>query len=144
MGCFYKNGLRFECKNCGHCCSDEPGYVFLSQEDISNLSAGLGIDEKDFTDTYCRVVEFGALKMISLLEKENYDCIFLSDKGCMLYDYRPKQCRTYPFWAHILESEDQWNKESHECPGINHGKLYTKKDIDEYLNDRLGNNPVIL
>ena len=72
--CFYEKGLKFECQGCNYCCSSEPGYVFLSENDIKRLSDGLSMDRQSFIDTYCRVVDMGAFKMISLLEKDNYDC----------------------------------------------------------------------
>jgi len=108
--CFYDKGLHFECQCCNYCCSTEK-----------------------FIDTYCRYVDMGAFKMLSLKEKENYDCIFLCEKGCTMYKARPRQCMTYPFWAHVLESEETWNEEAKACPGIGKGRLYTKKEIEEKL-----------
>ena len=142
--CFYDKGLRFECQNCNYCCSSEPGYVFLSEEDISRLASGLGMEAQAFVDTFCRIVDMGAFKMVSLLEKENYDCIFLENGRCRVYGHRPRQCETYPFWAHVLEDRESWDREAQSCPGMNKGKLYTKKEIEEKLSSRAGNNPVII
>ncbi len=142
--CFYEKGLRFECQGCRYCCSAEPGYVFLSEQDIKRLSDGLSMDRQTFIDTYCRLVDMGAFKMVSLLEKENYDCIFLTDGGCKVYPYRPRQCETYPFWAHVLEDEETWKNEGKSCPGIGKGKLYTKKEIEAKIANRVGNEPVII
>ena len=142
--CFYEKGLRFECQGCNYCCSSEPGYVFLSEEDVKRLSDGLNLDKQSFIDTYCRIVDMGAFKMVSLLEKDNYDCIFLSKEGCKVYPYRPKQCQTYPFWAHVIEDEQSWEAEGHSCPGIGKGKLYTKKEIEAKLDDRVGNEPIMI
>lgn len=142
--CFYDKGLRFECQGCKYCCSAEPGYVFLSEEDIQKMAKGLDMDRQAFIDTYCRIVDMGAFKMISLLEKENYDCIFLCNKGCKVYEYRPRQCSTYPFWAHVLEDQASWDEEAKSCPGMNKGRLYTKKEIEAKLESRLENNPVII
>ena len=142
--CFYEKGLRFECQGCNYCCSSEPGYVFLSEDDIIRLSEGLSMDRQALLDTYCRIVDMGAFKMISLLEKENYDCIFLTTSGCKVYPYRPKQCQTYPFWAHVVEDEQAWETEGKSCPGIGKGKLYTKKEIEAKLDERLGNEPIMV
>lgn len=144
MGCFYNNGLKFSCQGCNYCCSSEPGYVFLSQNDLTLLAQGMNMTEEAFINTYCRKVDMGAFYMVSLIEKENYDCIFLSEKGCKVYNFRPTQCRTYPFWANVLENETTWNEESKLCKGMNHGKLYTKKEIEDKLNKRLGNDPLII
>ncbi len=142
--CFYEKGLRFECQNCNYCCGVEPGYVFLSEEDITNLRTELSMDRQTFIDTFCRIVDMGAFKMISLLEKENYDCIFLQDGGCRVYRARPRQCATYPFWAHVMEDQESWDNEARSCPGMNKGKLYTKEEIEAKLASRLENNPVVI
>jgi len=144
MDCFYENGLRFSCvEGCRYCCSCEPGYVFLSQQDLDKLCAVTGMKEQAFIATYCRVVNMGAFSMISLKEKENYDCIFLNARGCSVYDGRPKQCRTYPFWMSVMEDEDSWDRESKSCPGIGKGKLYTKEEIDKLLEVNLDQSPII-
>ena len=142
--CFYEKGLAFECQGCGYCCSSEPGYVFLSEKDIMSMANGLGLERQQFIDTFCRIVDMGAFKMISVKEKENYDCIFLTEKGCKVYENRPRQCATYPFWAHVLESRETWDEEARSCPGMNKGKLYTKKEIEAKLSSRVENNPVII
>ncbi len=107
------------------------------------MSNALGVTSEAFIENYCRYVPMGAFKMLSLKEKDNYDCIFLGKEGCKIYKARPKQCRTYPFWAHVLESQESWNEEAKACPGIGKGKLYTKKEIEEQLQARLENKPVM-
>ncbi len=44
------------------------------------------------------------------LKREEGACIFLdrSSNKCGIYDVRPVQCRTYPFWPSLLESPDDW------------------------------------
>ena len=78
---FYDSGLSFECQRCRYCCSSEPGYVFLSEKDIENASEALSIPKEEFLALYTRDVDYGLYYMVSLKEKDNYDCIFLSDKG---------------------------------------------------------------
>ena len=40
-------------------------------------------------------------------------CIFLDKhtNQCQIYEARPTQCRTYPFWPSIVESVQDWNDE---------------------------------
>ena len=113
---WYKDGLKFKCTGCGACCSKEPGYVFLSEEDISRLSGPLGLERATFLKTYTRLVH----GRYSLLEKPNYDCIFLQNNRCTLYQARPKQCRTFPFWQENLVSKAAWEAAGKSCEGINH------------------------
>ena len=139
---FYENGLEFSCVRCSRCCRHEPGYVFLSQTDVKRLVAGLGIRERKFRETYCRDVPLGGANFMSLKEKSNYDCIFWEDEGCSVYEHRPLQCRTYPFWAPHLESADSWELEKQHCPGIGKGKRYTKQEIEAFLAARLNDPPI--
>lgn len=73
----------------------------------------------------------------SLKEKTtNYDCIFYKNKLCTIYDARPKQCRTYPFWDEILDSKKSWDDEKLRCEGINHcdAKKFDQEEIQNMLN----------
>ena len=130
---FYKDGLKFECQRCSGCCRFESGYVFLSQVDLDRLSAHLKISRDDFLEKYCVKVDIGGTYRISLIEKDNYDCIFWRDGGCAVYGARPLQCRSYPFWASYMESKEDWECLSSSCPGVNKGKVHSKEEIEEWL-----------
>ncbi len=134
---FYKNGLRFECQRCSACCRHEPGYVFLSGKDLEALSENFKISKKEFLKKYCRKIDIGGFSRISLNEKRNYDCIFWEKGGCKVYNARPLQCRTYPFWRPYMESEEDWNSLESSCPGVNKGKINTKEEIERKLLMRL-------
>jgi len=67
----------------------------------------------------------------SLKERTNGDCVFYdatSDR-CSIYRVRPLQCRTFPFWPALLESEEAWNEAALLCPGMNRGDLRTAEEI---------------
>ena len=133
---FYENGLQFECTRCSYCCRHEPGYVFLSDNDLDAMVKELKISESEFIEKYCSKVDIGFFNRLSLIEKDNHDCIFWSEKGCAVYKARPLQCRSYPFWIQVVESEETWNEESRSCPGIGKWKVHSKKDIEEWLEKR--------
>ena len=132
---FYDKGLRFECQMCRYCCSAEPGYVYLTRNDIERASSALSLSFGDFIKAYCRLVDFGGYSLVSLREMENYDCIFLTPNGCGIYEARPLQCRTYPFWKNVMESEESWKAEGRCCPGIGKGALVSRKEIEKKLKD---------
>ena len=134
--CFYKDGLRFECQRCLYCCSAEPGYVYLSRNDIERAAGKLSLPPRKFIDAFCRLVDFGTFYMVSLKEMENYDCIFLTPSGCAIYDARPRQCRTYPFWDSVMESRESWEKEALSCPGIGKGGIIPKKEIERRMRSK--------
>jgi len=132
--------LCFECNACSFCCSGAPGYVWLSRDDLDSLLDYLRIEQMAFVETFCRWVETGEGRTLSLLEKKTgkttYDCIFLEQGKCSVYPARPLQCRTYPFWDEIVASKESWTRESHSCPGIGRGLLVPKKRIEDYLTER--------
>ncbi len=144
MHCFYEKGLQFSCvEGCVYCCSCEPGFVFLSKEDLERLCRFTSLDEQQFIATYCRKVNMGSFSMISLLERENFDCIFLTKQGCSVYEARPKQCRTYPFWRSVMESQESWEAEKQSCPGIGKGRHYSRSEIDALLRTKAGQEPIL-
>ena len=133
---FYKDGLHFECQRCSGCCRFDPGYVFLSHADLDRLSSKLSLTQDEFLEKYCVKVDIGGTFRISLIEKENFDCIFWRDGGCAVYDARPLQCRSFPFWVPYLESKEDWDNLASSCPGVNKGKLHTRQEIEEHLARR--------
>jgi Fe-S-cluster containining protein len=126
---WYREGLRFECTQCGNCCSGEPGYVWVNAEEIAALAQAVGEDNREtFERKYVRRV--GMRK--SLVELPNGDCVFLDgpSRRCTVYAARPRQCRTWPFWDSNLRSVDTWQQTCDDCPGAGHGRLYQLEDID--------------
>ncbi|MEI6808570.1 MAG: YkgJ family cysteine cluster protein [bacterium] len=123
---FFDDGLKFGCTQCGHCCACAPGKVFLTEEEACSIAGFLKLDPEAFRKEYLVTAPFSES---SLREKPDHDCIFLVDRKCSIYDVRPEQCRTYPFWFGILRTPEGWAKEGLECPGIGNGNLFTKEEI---------------
>lgn len=139
---FYSQGLNFSCTQCSHCCRHEPGFVYLSQKDLTNLCQCFNLEEQQFIEMYCRWVPYyDGSHVLCLQEKANNDCIFW-DSGCKVYSARPVQCSTYPFWSFILKNQETWMEEAKECPGINCGELHSCGEIEESLRKYEGNEPI--
>ncbi len=68
----------------------------------------------------------------SLREYPDGDCILLDPekRTCMVYEGRPIQCRTWPFWDSTLASKKDWKETCDVCPGAGTGKLYTFEHIE--------------
>jgi uncharacterized protein len=126
---WYHAGLKFSCTQCGDCCSGTPGYVWVTNEEIAALAALVGLDADEFEDKYCRQV--GVRK--SLKEFPSGDCVFLDSQSrrCTVYDARPRQCRTWPFWESNLKTPEDWNHTRGICPGSGQGQLYQLEAIEE-------------
>lgn len=119
---WYKNGLSFKCTGCGRCCTGAPGYTWVSDDEIQNISAYLQISTKEFGNRYLRYVDgkYSLRENQNPENKSNFDCVFLKNKKCEVYPVRPKQCQTFPWWARNLNSVQDWEKAAAYCEGINH------------------------
>lgn len=131
---FYSKGLRFACTRCHACCRHDPGFVFLSRPDADALATRLGIGYSEFVEIYCRWVPVGGgVERLSLKERANYDCILWGKDGCSVYEDRPVQCRTFPFWASTVRSREAWDATGEDCPGIGQGPLHGVEEIEAQL-----------
>ncbi|MDR0719628.1 MAG: YkgJ family cysteine cluster protein [Treponema sp.] len=139
---FFADGLKFSCTRCSSCCRYEPGFVFLSQVDLALLVKGLQMGYTETMKTYCRWVKAGGdLEWLSLKEKSGYDCIFWQG-GCSVYEYRPLQCRAFPFWHSNLASPEAWEAAAAFCPGMGKGEVHTASVIHNWLAHRRAEPPI--
>lgn len=126
---WYREGLRFECTRCGNCCRG-PGYVWVDETEVATLAKHFGMEATDFEKVYTRKVG----RSRSLREQANDDCIFYDrEQGCLVYEVRPRQCQTWPFWEQNLESQRDWKDVQSRCPGSGHGTLFTVEEITAKL-----------
>lgn len=105
------------CETCnGNCCNGEKGYIWVNRKEIEAISDFLKMETDKFIDTCLRKVGY-RYSIKELKSYGNYACLFYSEekKGCLIYDVRPEQCRTYPFWP-FFKLNPQVVME--ECPGL--------------------------
>jgi len=126
---WFKDGLRFECTQCGDCCTGAPGYVWVNKEEIHQIAELVGMSVPAFEEKFVRKV--GVRK--SLIEYENGDCVFFDTvaRKCTVYEARPRQCRTWPFWDSNVRTEEAWQQTCEVCPGSGKGKLYQLDQIQK-------------
>ena len=125
---WYANGLQFQCSQCGNCCTGSPGFVWVNQQEIEALAGAIGEEFDAFDDKYVRKI--GIRK--SLREFPNGDCVFFDTvaRSCSVYDFRPRQCRTWPFWDSNLRKPEDWVHACEICPGSGTGRLYQLEEIE--------------
>jgi uncharacterized protein len=111
---WYADGLRFECTGCGRCCTRGDGYVWISRSEIHALATHLEMDVNDFGRRYLRRFE----ERYALVDGAGGDCVFLRGKTCSIYDFRPAQCRAFPWWPANLRSPEAWKTAADSCEGI--------------------------
>jgi len=95
-------------------------YVFMNEHEAEGIRNYLRLSRNWFRRRYlCRLPDG------DLVASWHGDgrCVFLNDRGeCNVYPVRPVQCRTYPFWSEIVIRQQDWQRESRRCEGINRGK----------------------
>jgi len=127
-GPWFADGLRFECTACGKCCvnhGDGFNYVYSTRAERRAAAKGLGISLDRFERDYCERV--GA--HLSFISEDNA-CVFLEEGKCSIYEHRPSQCSTFPFWPELLSDEDTWEEDvASFCPGVGQGPVHEQDAI---------------
>jgi uncharacterized protein len=127
---WYQGGLRFACTRCGNCCTGEPGYVWVDDDDLAAIAQHRDEPVEETTGLYTKQGPRGR----SLREKANGDCVFYeAGRGCTVYPVRPRQCRTWPFWESNLASRAAWERTRKSCPGAGQGDLIPAEEITRRL-----------
>ncbi|MFX1440701.1 MAG: YkgJ family cysteine cluster protein [Promethearchaeota archaeon] len=134
--------VHFECTKCGACCKEKELLVTVTGSDIVRLSFFLGTSTSEtlraldfyvlpenggdppagMRDIPAVNTEHGAA-YIALRRMENKECIFLSDDLCMIHQFRPGVCRSFPFVFREKEGETTWGLSAVKeiCPGLGTG-----------------------
>ena len=137
---WYKDGLCFECTQCGNCCTGPPGAVWFTDEEGRGMAEKLGIGIDTFYRKYARKIG-SKWSLTERIVDGKYDCVLLdrseNSSSCSVYEARPSQCRTWPFWKENLESPATWDeaKRCTPCPGMGSGPLVTIDEIVARLDD---------
>ena len=105
------------CSTCeGRCCTGESGYIYVSKNEIFAIADLLNLNVNDFAVEYLFKKDYKY--SIKELKRENsYECVFYDREtnGCKIYEARPSQCITFPFWDYYKTRVDELKE---ECPGI--------------------------
>lgn len=146
--------MNFECQqSCGgKCCtidwqSDMPGavFVFLTKEDTARLEKFLGATRHAFSN----VGYFDSTRFTREPSKQRYvksaqhSCTFFKEGKCSVYEARPTQCRTYPYWPENIVDGQLSEEAALACPGVGKGSarhaahlLVTQHSADKELRER--------
>ena len=103
--------LLFKCTGCGKCCSVD-GAVYVNSVEITALAKAKRMPLKDFAAAHVGLSEEGAADDLNpsgdrrtvILDRaadRGGGCSLLNEDGrtCSVYNARPIQCATYPFWS---------------------------------------------
>ena len=117
-----KEGFDFSfdtsaCNSCaGRCCTGESGYIYVSKNEIEEISKLLNLDIKDFVNEYLFKKSY-KYSIKEVKHNDSFECVFYDREinGCKIYTARPSQCITFPFWDYYKKRVDELQE---ECPGI--------------------------
>ena len=132
---WYADGLSFQCTQCGNCCTGPPGYVWFTDTEAQAMADETGMTVEAFRAAHAhRVHGRWTLNEVWNAQADGYDCVFLRRDAtgralCSIYQSRPSQCRTWPFWPSNLRSRRTWEATARGCPGMNHGDFYPVERI---------------
>ena len=129
---WYAQGLRFECTGCGGCCRARGGYeyVYVSPDEARAIAARLGVPLRQFVAEY--LIEDADDEHAQMhLRFDDGACSMLGKDGkCSVYEQRPKQCKTWPFWRENLVKRVWESEIAPTTPGVGRGRLWTRAEID--------------
>ncbi|MGA0900748.1 MAG: YkgJ family cysteine cluster protein [Luteolibacter sp.] len=99
--------LHYVCQRCTACCK-WPGDVRLEEDELQPIADHLGMDLLDFIACYTRLRT--NRQGLSLIEKDNHECIMLDGKDCLIQNVKPGQCAgfpnkwNFPGWRDVCEA----------------------------------------
>jgi len=105
------------CKTCdGKCCRGFAGYVWINMKELEIMAGIRKMDAASFSKQYIRQVQGRLSLQERFINGEHFCCFFdITNCQCTIYQSRPNQCRTYPFWNQFKKDPQ---KLLVECPGV--------------------------
>lgn len=126
---WYRDGLNFTCTQCGNCCTGAPGVVWVDDAEIKAIADLTGKSTGEILLMHTRL--YAGRR--TLTEYANGDCTFFDPekRSCTIYEARPVQCRTWPFWNSNLKDKASWDSLSPDCPGAGKGAFVSFEEIQK-------------
>ncbi|MFZ4598443.1 MAG: YkgJ family cysteine cluster protein [Terrimicrobiaceae bacterium] len=111
----------YACQRCTNCCR-WPGFVKVSEADITAISSHLGISESEFIQEFTRLRP--GRDGLALTDHEDGACIFLDGRDCRIQPVKPGQCRSFPNgwnfpgWRDVCEALEVGSAELPDSGGL--------------------------
>ena len=122
--------LSFSCKRCGYCCSQHGryNYLYVTEKDIRRLAAALNMSANEFKKKLTRLSD---KKRVIVFK--NRICPFYDKRSCTVYNVRPGQCSSWPYWKENIRRNKFNPALKRICPGVGWSKRADLNSISNYL-----------
>jgi Fe-S-cluster containining protein len=95
------------------------GQVYLSEEDLARIANHVHLTPAEFEERHV----YRTARLMRLRKPPDRQCMFHKDNKCSIHVVKPTQCRAFPYWPEVIESEKTWDEAAKTCPGMNQGPL---------------------
>ena len=106
------DSIHYQCQRCTNCCR-WPGFVKVSQSEITRIARHLGLSDHEFIQRFTRLrPQRDGLALID--NAGSHECIFLEGRDCAIQPVKPDQCAGFPnAW-----NFPGWRESCEAVPGI--------------------------
>ena len=107
-----------KCATCeGNCCIGESGYIWINPTEMESLAKLLNIAVSELKKNYLDKIGYKYSIKEQQYGQNSYACVFfdMDKRQCSVYEARPSQCRTFPFWDYFKSNLEEVIQ---ECPAI--------------------------
>ena len=131
---WWEAGVKFECQGSGKCCVSrgEYGFVYMTTKDRQRMAKVMGLPLTKFTERFCAKTD----GVSHLIDGQGPECVFLVQGKCSVYEGRPDQCRSWPFWPEVMSAK-RWKVDVAKfCPGVGKGRVWSADEIRGILDEQ--------
>lgn len=108
--------------------------MLVSDTESAALAARLNIPLDEFLAQFTHQTSKGR-SLTERASERGLDCVFLDRTTipgravCGVYEDRPAQCKTWPFWPSVVRTPVTWERAKQVCPGMDKGNLHSLTQI---------------